>query len=718
LKISELPILKEFIKILENLGYVDLYPPQEEAIKSGVLEGRNLLLTTPTASGKTLVAMLAAVRAIVKGGKVVYLTPLRALANEKYKEFKILEGLKKKGKKIKIIISTGDYDSPSEFLGTGDILIMTNEKFDSILRHGAPWINEVKLFVADEIHVVGDTHRGPTLEMTVTKIISYARDAQILALSATIKNSEELAKWIKADLIDMDWRPVDLIEGIYNYGQIFFSDESIIKVGSTNRGPAIDVATDVLSKGGQSLIFANTRKSSVSLALKASEVVQHYLTDEEKEKVDRISKTIISEGEETQLSRILSQLVKNGTAFHHAGLSSMHRGIIEDNFRKGLIKVITSTPTLAAGVNLPARRVVINSLFRYNSDYGGRTPISVLEYKQMCGRAGRPKYDKIGENVIIATTGDTEEIFYHYVKGEPEPILSRLYNDSALRIHLLATIASFPSISDTKIMEIFSKSLLAIQYKRDTYEPRIEKAKDYLIEEGLVKKRERFYFATEFGRKISTLYIDPATGVLFKRALNFAEKGRKYSLGWLHLIVSSPDFSPKFPFRNKDFDEACTLFELHKDEFLIPLSDSDSFGDYSQHSFEDFRSLLVLYGWINEWNEVRLMDKLGAEPGDVHRAVETAEWLTHSLYEISRLQKRADLLNTLNELLHRIKQGIKPELILLTGFNGIGRVRARSLFNNGYTDSAKLSEAPLERIAAIPKIGLTIAKGIKKQLLQ
>ncbi|NWG09688.1 MAG: DEAD/DEAH box helicase [Nitrososphaerales archaeon] len=701
---------------MESLGYSDLYPPQEEAVRAGVLEGRNLLLTTPTASGKTLVAMLVAGKMVLEGlGKVVYLTPLRALASEKYNEFRALEGMtKKNGNNVKVLISTGDYDVSGESLGIGDILILTNEKFDSILRHGVSWIDSVRLFVADEIHIVGDDDRGPTLEMTVTKILTYVHGAQILALSATVKNSKELAEWLGAKLIDTRWRPVELVEGVYQHGEISFSNGSIRKVKPTNRGPVIDVAIDIISEGGQSLIFAETRRMAVSYAIKASEVTQHYLTREESEEVRRVSKKIVSSGEETELSRTLLKVVEKGTAFHHAGLSGAHRSIIEDGFRKGLIKVLTATPTLAAGVNLPARRVVISSLMRYNSDYGGKAPISVMEYKQMCGRAGRPEYDDRGETVIISShQSNADEILYRYIKGEPEPLRSRLYNEPDLRTHLLATIASLPGISDDGILDLLSRSLLAIQYRRATIRTKVDRTMGYLAEEGLVERRGRRYIPSEFGRRVSTLYIDPVTGVLFRRAINFAEGGKPHMLGFLHLLVSSPDFTPKFLLRNKDIDEAMMLIDQNKEEFLLPIP-KDEF-DYEEY-LEDFRSLLVLYGWINEWSEDRLLDKLGVEPGDLHRAVETSKWLAHSLFELSKLIGRTDLLSEIRELMQRIDQGIRPELIPLARLEGIGRVRARSLYNHDFTDIAKLASAPLDKIALVPKIGMAIAKSIKIQL--
>ncbi|MEM4164660.1 MAG: DEAD/DEAH box helicase, partial [Nitrososphaerales archaeon] len=276
MRIREIPIPRSLADLLEEMGYVELYPPQEEAVKRGVLQGESVLLTTPTASGKTLVALLAAGKRILEDGcKVVYLTPLRALAAEKFEEFKILESLvKPNGSMVNVRISTGDYDSSGEFLRDGDLLILTNERFDSILRHGASWLDDVKLYVADEVHLVGSPRRGATLESILTKIRAFSADSQIIGLSATITNGSTIARWLNAELININWRPVKLVEGVWEHGRIIYADGRVKAVRNTGRGAAIDVAADVLEDGGQALIFADTRRRAVSLASKASEVTK------------------------------------------------------------------------------------------------------------------------------------------------------------------------------------------------------------------------------------------------------------------------------------------------------------------------------------------------------------------------------------------------------------------------------------------------------------
>ncbi len=683
-----------------------------------MLEGEKMLLTTPTASGKTLIAILTAGKTILEdGGKVVYLTPLRALANEKYEEFKPFETLvKPDGNKVRVMISTGDYDSRSDFLGGGDIIILTNEKFDSLLRHGIPWIDEVQLFVADEVHLVGDVYRGPTIETILTKIIALAPKAQVLALSATIRNARELAKWLNSKLVDVEWRPVKLIEGVYLYGEVYFSDNSKRKIDPTNRGLPIDVATDTVKDGGQSLIFTETRRRSVSLALKASEVVPKYLTEAEKKEAESIAKEILSTGEETEPSRKLARALEHGAAFHHAGLDMRHRRLVEEGFKKGVVKILTATPTLAAGVNLPARRVVLSSFYRYDSEYGGQTPISVLDYKQMCGRAGRPKFDTVGETVLLTRTEEeADEVYLRYVKGKPEPIHSQLSRSGALRTHILATIATLPGLTESEIYSLFSKTLFANQYRKTIVKTRMNKAFDFLTSELLVERRGKRFLATEFGKRISMLYIDPATGIEFRHAVKYAEERISQLVGLLHLIATAPDFTPKLPLRRGDWEEAGLFLEEHKDEFIIPAPEEAGFEIYDDF-IQNFRILMTMWSWIEEASEEKIRERHGVESGDLHRAVQSADWLLYALAEVCKIVGKVSLLKEIDILRRRVKYGVKHELIPLTTLEGVGRVRARVLYKAGYRDLRKLKAASTQRIAEVEKIGPAVAKKIKEQL--
>lgn len=709
MKFQELDLPSEFLAFLEESGYRELYPPQEAAVRAGLLEGKSLVISSPTASGKTLIAMMAAYKKIKQGRKVVYLSPLRALASEKYSEFKQLERFG-----VRCAIGTGDFDAGGEVLGKFDLLVLTNEKFDSILRHGVSWLRSVGLFVADEIHLAGSGDRGPTLEMILTRVIHLGLDAQRLSLSATISNADEIAKWLKSDLISLDWRPVPLKEGVYDYGRILFGEEEV-EIARTNEGAALDVAADSISKGGQSLVFASTRRRAVSLATKGSELTRRFLNDEERENCRQAARAIRDSGEETGLSKLLAEIVERGAAFHHAGLSYEHRRVVEDYYRKRAIKMLSSTPTLAAGINTPARRVVVADLSRYDVETGMNSMISVLEYRQMAGRAGRPQYDDHGEAVLVPPSNyRPDEVLDHFTKTPPEPIESRLGGERGMRVHVLAAVAASFGLTRPEIESLFSKTLLAAQIGVERVRKHIDEALGYLIAEQLVVEKARRFQATGFGKRVSTLYIDPVTGVLFKKCIGFIGLAQEPSVALLHLISRSPDFEPKFPLREKNYDQAYEFLEANRPSLITRL-DSRTYLELDE-LLQDMRTVMVIDAWINETKEDTILERLGVEPGDLHRAVDSADWLLYCLAELAQLFEKRDVQKEAEFLRKRVISGIKAELVELTKLDGVGRVRARSLYSAGFTNLRTIRDASVERLALVDKIGSSTANKIKEQV--
>ncbi|MBI4441494.1 DEAD/DEAH box helicase [Candidatus Woesearchaeota archaeon] len=204
--------------VLEKKGITTLRPCQEKAINAGVLNGKSVLVCSPTGSGKTQVAEYAALTSILTGrGKAIYIVPLRALAAEKFKEF-----TKKYSHLCKIAMTSGDLDSQDNYLAGYDFIICTAEKLDSLLRHHAPWTQGIAAMIVDEIHLLHDTTRGPTLEILMTLLRDIIPRLQIVGLSATIGNPEELAAWLQAELVFDTWRPVPLKKGIYLDGKVEF----------------------------------------------------------------------------------------------------------------------------------------------------------------------------------------------------------------------------------------------------------------------------------------------------------------------------------------------------------------------------------------------------------------------------------------------------------------------------------------------------------------
>ena len=703
MKIEKLKLPDSAIDFLKSQGFEKLYPPQADCIKSGLLDGKSILVSAPTASGKTLIAMLAMLNYLSKNnGKIIYLSPLRALAAEKFAEFKKLEKISI-GKKIKTSISTGDFEHIEKNLENSNVLILTNEKMDSIIRHGAEWVDEIGLVISDEVHLIGDESRGPTLEMILTHIKLLDLKPQIVGLSATITNSDEIAKWLDCKLVKNDWRPVPLSEGVYDGGKVMMSDGEIFEVKPSLRGIPIDLGVQCVQQGGQSLVFAETRVRSKSLATKAADIVSEMLEKKELTSLEKTSKQILAENEHTEIVKTLAILVKKGVAFHHAGLNQKCREIVEKEFRKGTIKLLSSTPTLAAGVNLPARRVVISNINRYNAKVGANRPISILEYKQLCGRAGRPQYDDYGESIIVGN-GNAEDLTEYYIYGEPEPIISKITDDKSLRTHILSVIVTHPGIKKEELLKFFLQTLGGLQSSKATLSFAINIALRFLSTQQLIIKKDERFAATPFGKKTSMLYIDPLTATSFRDTIDNVSQQRKHTFGFLHLITTCEEFFPKFSLRNKDYESTSLMIENHSSELIEPISEYDC-----------TRSLLALQMWITESTELSLSDTLGIEAGDMHRMVENANWLSYCLREISKHIERPELLEEFDDLRKRIVYGIKDELLDLVRVKGIGRIRARILFKHNIKNLDDLAKIPINKLAEIDKIGLTIANNIKAE---
>jgi helicase len=716
-KIVELSIPESLKATIIKNGIAELYPPQEEAIRAGALNYRNLVLASPTASGKTLVAELCSLKHVLeKKGKVIYLSPLRALASEKYEEFKKYETLTKNdGKRVSIGISTGDFDSTDTWLQRYDVIVTTNEKADSLLRHRTKWMDEISLIVADEVHLLNEAERGPTLEVVLARLMLVNPDIQILALSATINNVDEIAGWLRANFVVTEWRPIILKEGVLLHDEIQFKDGDAKKIETKAKNPALNLALNTVKNGGQALVFSSTRKNSATLAKQISEQIGEVLSKPLRRTLEHEAERILSAGERTRLSESLAELVKCGTAFHHAGLGGSHRRAIEDLFRQGKIKVLTATPTLAFGVNLPARTVVIQDYRRYEAGYG-YYPIAVLEYKQMAGRAGRPKYDKAGEAILIAKTADEADyLMDSYILAKPERIWSRLAVEKVIRGHVLATVASDFAKTENGVYEFFGKTFYAYQYDIKAIRSLIAKILKYLADEEMIDWNGDHVSATRFGKRVSELYIDPLSAVVIRNALEHRSSSLT-DLSLLHLAAHTPDMGPVMRPYSQELDEIALALETHRDEFLVEVP--TEWGD--RVSYEEFlgevKTALVLGSWIEETSEDTLIERFRVQPGDLYKTIENAKWLLHSIHELSRLFGNKEALPLSDELMERVAKGIKKELLPIVKLEGIGRVRGRILYNSGFKTIDDIKRASLEELTNLPLIGPRVAKRIKEQL--
>jgi helicase len=694
--INELPI-SDSLKTLVSTekGIKKLFPPQEEAIKKGFFDlQKNFLLVTQTASGKTLLAELLLVEnSLRKKGLSVYLSPLKALASEKYRDFLLYEKLG-----VKTALSLGDYDKADAYLEQYDIIVTTYEKMDSLLRHKPKWLSKINLVVIDEIHFVDDEERGPVLESLIAKLKLLVPSVKLVGMSATIGNPRDLAKWLDAELIISSWRPVPLKQGVFYKHRIIFDNGEELQVKKVFDHPIFDLVFDTISDNGQALVFVHSRKRAVDLA----NATAAKLGIKESAEARYYSQLLLESSDVPLLNNLLSSLVRKGVCFHHAGLTHEQRTIIEEAFRKGAIKVIYATPTLAAGVNLPARRVVVEDYRRY-SGIVGYEEIKVIEYKQFAGRAGRPGYDEFGEAVLIARSQtDVKLLIEKFIQGEPEKIESKLMSIKALRSHLLALIATLGPLGMDGVKEFFKNTFHGKTSSLIGFKSTYEKVLDFLSNNDFIENRNGRYTATKLGKVVSEVYLDPMTVVVFRNLVKKATR-RLSDFGMLYIIAVSPDM-PSLLVRRREEEQLESLLDVYYNE--IPGTMDDAYIPSWEEYLSRLKTALFLYDWINEKPEQEIVEKYDLGPGDIRSLAETAEWIAHGLKKVSLMLEGIDsyVAQKLETIEIRLRYGVKEDIIELLAIPGVGRVRARRLYLAGFRtieDIAKATPSQLKKIEGI-----------------
>src|SRR3989338_4773953 len=652
-------------KVLELNGFDSFNPMQAKALQHGVLE-KNLVVSAPTAAGKTVLAELAALESIVhRKKKAVYTGPLRALAAEHYNDFKRKYA---KPLNVRVTVSTGDFDSSGTYLANYDLIFTTYERLDSLIRHNASWLQSLGVLVVDEIHEL-DSDRGPTLEMVITKLRQINPHLQVLALSATIPNAKDLAQWLDAELVESDYRPCKLHEGVFFDQGITFSDEKVEPVLSSHE-PLHALAEDTLEKDKQALVFANTRKRAEGIAKQLAGVCAKSLSDAEKRHLAvQAEKALNALEQPTEQCHALHDLLVKGVSFHHAGLLSKQREIVEDLFRGGHLKIVCSTPTLAASINISAYRVLIPSVYRY-AEFGSEK-IPVREYKQMAGRTGRPRYDKEGQAILLAKNSlEQDELFEAFIHAEPEEVSSQLAHESVLRTHVLASVAGNFVRNLDSLEQFFGKTFYA--HQAGGVAELFLKLNDIialLAEMGFVESVEGKFSATKLGHRVSQLYLDPVTAHRFIKGL---ERFQHAELFYLYLWT---DCQESMPWLSVPKAKEAELWEsLQTEGKHLPINvEEEMFSDPVM--LKKFHSALFLKAWIEEVSEQSLLKDFNVAPGNLFARTQNLDWLVYATSELAQLLDYREHLPYVNKLRKRLASGIREELVHLCEVRGIGRVR-------------------------------------------
>ncbi|MBI5389616.1 hypothetical protein HZB01_04525 [Candidatus Woesearchaeota archaeon] len=496
-------------------------------------------------------------------------------------------------------------------------------------------------------------------------------------------------------------------------------------VAAKSNSSCIDIALDTLAKGKQALIFVNTKRGAEKLA---EDIAHHHKPATLLSKLAEDALSVLSSP--TKQCRCLAACLQKNIAFHHAGLHYKQREMVEDEFRKGNLKIICATPTLAAGVDLPAFRAIIRDLKRYGGRWG-MDWIPTLEYLQMAGRAGRPSYDTVGEAIVIAASEAEKSLIEEkYVYGEPESIYSKLAVEPVLRTYVLSLVATEFVRNKEQLLSFFEKTFWAHQYEdMQELERIIDKMLFLLTSFGFIDEKTAFVSAntlenhqikaTLFGKRVAELYLDPVTAFHLMKGLKVAERLSKDkvsidAIAFLHLISHTLEMRPLFRIKNKEMDAVNERYVALQEGLLEkePSLYDSAYGDY----MDAFKTAMVLEQWIDEKNEEYILETYDIRPGELQGKLDLADWLLYALEELARMQKMQHLLSEIKKLRLRVQNGVREELLSLLMLKNIGRVRARKLFANRIKNIEDVKKADYITLAQL--LGKGVALDIKKQVGQ
>jgi helicase len=676
--------LSNDIKTIINTAYPyikEFNPAQKAVIETGYLEDKsNYIISIPTASGKTVLGILPALKTILNGGKAIYAAPLLSIQNEKVKEFKAFE---EHGIKV------GKHPSNS------DLSVMVFESFDALTRFSWNVLREVDTLIIDEFHMIGEYSRGPTLESAITRAKIINPSLRIIALSATLKNIDEIEQWLDGKTVEHNYRPVPLNKEVL--------DAEMFNTKNKN-DVIVKIVEKAIEDNSQALSFVSTRRFTESLATYVAKKIDKKTTKEQKQKFKQVADKLLEVPKKkgslpTTTCLKLAEAAEKGVVFHHAGLFNEQKEIIEDEFRKGNILMITATPSLMYGVNLPSKYVVIRDHTRWTSN--GPASIPVFDYEQMSGRAGRPQYDDVGYSYLVAKTMDEAfDLEARYVNGEIELTNSKLIdNKDAIYKQIIAQIASSLSKNLDDLNDFFGKTLYGFQMKnnpsmsmfaQDSLNWELESALEFLLQNGIIRATPEGLKTTDFGNLIAKSNYAVETAVKIKEYVSTMEKLNPAEM--IYALAETPDL-PLISFKGRK----------SKDPVRDKLSEC---GLFAVDIGNPEATAVSLIEWIDERNEYEIENAYNVYSASTRR----------SAYEASRLVKFAkntlevlgnySNLKDMDYLSARLYYGVKEDIIpLVVGVKRLGRKRARLLMKTFGDNLSEASEKELQKVEGIgPKL--------------
>lgn len=692
-----------------------LLPVQEAAVwRYDLFEGRSLVISSPTSSGKTFVGEMAALRATFAGKRVLYLTPLRALAEEKYQTFRARYG----AYGVKVVVATRDRREFDRDIEQGDfhLAVLVYEKLAQLLVRHPQLLRSVALVVVDELQMLGDPERGPGLELSLAKLLGAVPRPQLLGLSAVLREAKEVAEWLEADLLLQDERPVELYQGVLLGGRFRYKAYNAREEGEEHL--AVMDAEDpreilfanvkhLVEKGEQILIFLKGRRDTVQCALVLAETLALPPAQDALTALDTLP--------ETALKAQLRTAFAGGVAFHHADLTSEERTLVETHYRHGGLRVIACTTTLAFGVNLPASTVFLEAV-KWDTDKRTgaalEVPLSWAEYENISGRAGRLGFhDQFGRSILIATNQFQADLLWRgYVMGEQEQF-SPAPGQEGLADRLLNLVASKVCMNKDELQAFFGLTYLGFrqQGKTAALMAEVEKALDALVRSQLVSRSEDGRLeASTLGEVAARKGIRAVTAVKLARFFEMAQ-GRKVPELELFYLLSQTEEGKKMHVPLSPAEHRGRVYESKVSEWVHEHGDEP--GEELSRllhakmlpTTQDARAAklaLLLLGWITGDELSGLESRYQCYAGTIRTLSDEISWLADAAAEVAEVMGWTPA-KQLGEVAERVRLGVNPSALALARARlpGLSREDLQALAAAGFTSPTALQDAPSEVLA-------------------
>jgi helicase len=689
-----------------------LLPVQEVAVQRyDLFEGRSLVISSPTSSGKTFVGEMAAMRATFAGKRVLYLTPLRALAEEKFQTFSARYGTYG----VKVVVATRDRREFDRDIEHGDfhLAVLVYEKLSQLLVRQPHLLRTVALVVVDELQMLGDPDRGPGLELSLTKLLGSTPRPQLLGLSAVLREAQQVAEWLEADLLFQEERPVELHRGVllgdrfryrtYNTGEE--GEERLATVDAEEPQKMLFANVQHLVKNDeQVLIFLKGKRDTVQCALALAESLALPPAREALAALEPL--------EETALKTQLQTAFRGSVAFHHADLTPEERNVVETHYRNGALRVIACTTTLAFGVNLPASTVFLEAV-KWDTDPRSGTAIEVpltwAEYENISGRAGRLGLrETFGRSIVIATNQFQADLLWRaYVMGEQEQF-TPAPGQSGFLDRVLNVVASKLCTSKEEAQAFFALTYLGFQQRRKTEGllAEVEKALEALVRGQLITVSEDGRIAaTTLGEVAARKGIRAVTAVKLARFFDTAHNREVPELELFYLLSLTEDGKRMFlPLSNAE--HRSRVYESKLNEWA--QEHGTNTGKELGHvlnarmlpTAQDVRSAklaLLLLGWINGGPLSELETQYQCYAGMIKTQTEEVSWLVDAAAEVASVMGWPGA-QRLGEVAECVQFGVEASGLALARAQlpGIGRDEIRALVAAGFDSVTALREAPPE----------------------